>query len=93
MQAGSRAVHGKLRGVAGAGGGGGEQDADGRKSGRAEACKAPLGGARAALADGGVAEAPPLWKPPERGRRDCGRAQMRCLAAQMSSVSNGIRLR
>ena len=77
MQAGSRAVHGKLRGAAGAGGGGGEQDADGRQSGRAEACQAPLGGAGTAFSDGGIAEATPVWESTQRSDGDCGGTQMR----------------
>ena len=83
VQAGSRAVHGQLRGVAGAGGGGGEQDADGRELGRAQACKAPLGGAGTALEDGGVAQATSVWQPAERSDRDCGGAEMRCHQSQM----------
>ena len=76
-QVGCRAVYGKLRRVARVGGGGGEQDADGRQLGRAQACQAPLGRARPAFEDGGLAQATSIWQPAQGSVGDCRRAQMR----------------
>ena len=76
-QVGCRAFHGKLRRAARVGGGGGEQDADGRQLGRAQACKAPLGRARPAFEDGGLAQATSIWQPAQGSVGDCRRAQMR----------------
>ena len=76
-QVGCRAVYGKLRRVARVGGGGGEQDADGRQLGRAQACEAPLGRARPAFEDGGLAQATSIWQPAQGSVGDCRRAQMR----------------
>ena len=76
-QVGCRAVYGKLRRAARVGGGGGEQDADGRQLGRAQACQAPLGRARPAFEDGGLAQAASIWQPAQRSVGDCRRAQMR----------------
>ena len=72
VQAGRGEVHGQQRGAAGAGGDGGQQDADRRGLGGAGRGAPPLGRAGAARQDRGHAQAEPVRGRDEEHPEDAG---------------------